>query len=279
MIDLHCHMLPAIDDGASDLTVSLAMARMAAADGIEVTACTPHIMPGVYDNHGTDIRQAVRGFQAVLDEAGIALKVVCGADAHLDPSLCDGLRDGRVPALNDTRYFLFEPPHHVAPPRLDHAAFDLMAAGYQPVLTHPERLTWIEGHYDLMRRLMRAGVWMQITAGSLTGRFGRRPRYWAERMVDEGLIHIVATDAHDLTKRPPLLAEAREALVGRVGEDEATHMVVTRPRGILSDAPPASLPQALGDGSVPEPRKSGLDGFLAHFGLARSAEEHRGSYR
>lgn len=279
MIDLHCHMLPGIDDGAPDIDVSLRMARMAVDDGIQTTACTPHIMPGIYDNRGEDIRRAVGDLQRVLDEAGIALKVVCGADAHLDSGLCEGLRSGRVPALNDTRYFLFEPPHHVAPPRLDHAAFDLMAAGYQPVLTHPERLTWIEGHYDLMRRLMRAGVWMQITAGSLTGRFGRRPRYWAERMVDEGLIHIIATDAHDLRKRPPLLAEAREAVAERVGEAEAEHMVRTRPQGILDNALPASLPPALSDGQVEERRKSGLGGLLAQFGFGRSAAHDQGSYR
>lgn len=279
MIDLHCHMLPAIDDGAGDVETSLEMARMAVRDGIEITACTPHVMAGVYDNQGPQIRRAVAGLQGLLDRSGIALKVVCGADAHMDVNLCEGLRSGRVPALNNTRYFLFEPPHHIAPPRLDHAVFDLMAAGYHPVLTHPERLTWIESHYELMRRLAQTGVWMQITAGSLTGRFGRRPRYWAERMVDEGLVHVVATDAHDLRRRPPLLAEARERVAERLGEAEATNMVVTRPRGVLAGAAPSSLPPILGEGRPPEPRKTGFGGFLAQLGAAGSATRERGGAR
>src|SRR5690606_33768464 len=108
-----------------------------------------------------------------------------------------GLRQGRIPTLSNSRYFLFEPPHHVAPPRLEEAAFNLLAAGYVPILTHPERLTWIESHYAVFKRLAHSGVWMQLTAGALYGKFGARPRYWSERMLDEGLVHIVASDAHD----------------------------------------------------------------------------------
>ena len=90
-----------------------------------------------------------------------------------------------------------------------------------PILTHPERMVWLESRYDLIRELAAAGVWMQVTAGAVTGAFGRRPKYWAERMLDEGLVHIVATDAHNARRRPPRLIEAFEALSARVGEGEA----------------------------------------------------------
>src|SRR5690606_29532618 len=110
---------------------------------------------------------------------------------------------GRLLTLADTRYVLVEPPHHVAPPRLEDLFFALSAAGYVPILTHPERLSWINTHYDAIKRLADAGVWMQLTAGSLTGAFGRNARYWAERMLDEGRAHILATDAHDTVRRPP----------------------------------------------------------------------------
>ena len=242
MIDLHCHILPAIDDGAKSLDMSLEMARMACADGIAVTACTPHILPSVYDNTGPAIKTAVTALQGALDQSGIPMRLVMGADAHVAPDLATGLRDGRVPTLNGSRYLLLEPPHHVLPPNLDEHIFRLHTAGYISIITHPERMTWIEASYPLMQRLVQSGVWMQLTAGSLMGRFGRRPRYWAERMLDDGLCHLLATDAHNTTSRPPYLAEAREAAARRLGEQEATHLVLTRPHGVLTDASPATLP-------------------------------------
>ena len=242
MIDLHCHMLPGIDDGAVDLAMALEMARLAAADGIHTVACTPHIYPGMYENTADGIRGAITALQAELDAQGIALRLVEGADVHLDTDLVGSIRDGRVPTLAGSRYLLLEPPHHVAPPRFEDSVFQLMMAGHVPVITHPERLSWIENHYEVFGRLVKGGAWMQITSGSVTGRFGKRPQYWAERMLDDGLVHILATDAHHPRRRPPFLAEGRAAAAKRVGEQEATHMVVTRPQGILDNLEPGQLP-------------------------------------
>ena len=148
----------------------------------------------------------------------------------------------RLLALADTRYVLVEPPHHTAPPRLAELFFALLAVGYVPILTHPERLLWAKSRYELIGRLFAAGVWMQITAGSLTGAFGRNAQYLAERMLDEGLVHILATDAHDTERRPPILSRGRQLAAARVGESEAQHLVATRPAGVLNDAAPTSLP-------------------------------------
>ena len=245
MLDLHHHLLPAIDDGATDLAMALDMARMAAADGITTVACTPHIYPGLYDNTRDGIVAAIAALQAQLDQEGIALRLVEGADVHLDLGLLEGIRGGRIPTLAGSRYLLLEQPHHVAPPNFEGVVFELMAAGIIPVITHPERLGWVEHHYDLFVRLSRRGAWMQVTAGALTGRFGRRVKYWGERFVDEGHCMLLATDAHHPQRRPPLLAEAREAVAARLGAAEAGHMVQTRPAGIVSDLPPQALPPAL----------------------------------
>ena len=242
MLDLHCHMLPGIDDGATDLAMALEMARMAHADGIRTVACTPHIYPGMYENDAAGIRDAIARLQCSLDEAGIGLHLVEGADVHLDPGLVDGIRNDRVPTLAGSRYLLLEPPHHVEPPRFEESVFNLMAAGYVPVITHPERLSWIEHDYDVFRRLAERGAFMQVTAGSVTGRFGKRPRYWAEKFLGEGITHLLATDAHHPRRRPPLLAEARDAAVALVGAEEATHLVETRPRGMLENLAPGELP-------------------------------------
>ncbi|MBU8978199.1 hypothetical protein JI752_018785 [Lysobacter sp. MMG2] len=244
MYDLHCHLLPAIDDGPADLETSLEMARMAVADGITTVACTPHIYPGVYENTAYGIRAAIRAFQCELDQRGIALRLVEGADVHLAPDLIEGIQAGRIPTIAGSRYLLLEPPHHVAPPRFEETVFDLMVAGLVPVITHPERLSWIETHFDLFERLAMRGAWMQITAGALTGRFGKRVKYWSERFVGDGMCMIIATDAHHPRRRPPCLMEAREAAGALVGGEEATNQVVIRPRGIVNDVPPSDLPAA-----------------------------------
>ena len=242
MIDLHCHILPGIDDGAPDLEVALAMARCAVADGITVAACTPHIYPGLYENNRNSILVAIESFRQVLAQENIPLRLVEGADTHLAPDLVGQIKAGKVPTLNGSRYFLFEPPHHVAPPRIEDAVFSLLAAGFVPVITHPERLTWIEENYPVFARMVASGAWIQLTAGSVTGRFGPRPKYWAERILDEGLCHILATDSHHINRRPPLLAEARDAAAKRLGLQEAMHLVVTRPQGIIDNKLPSELP-------------------------------------
>ena len=222
--------------------MSLAMARVAAADGISTIACTPHILPGVYNNSGPPIRKAVARLAESVAKAGIPINLVTGADVHIAPDLDVQVRDGRALTLNNSRYLLLEPPHHVLPPRLEDLVFGLQAAGYVPILTHPERLSWVEGHYDLIRRLVSSSVLMQITAGSVMGRFGRGPCYWAERMLDEGLCHLLATDAHNIEQRAPRLAEARDVVARRLGDEEAINLVLGRPQGILNNVNPAELP-------------------------------------
>ena len=251
-------MVPGIDDGAPDLETSLAMARCAVEDGIEVVACTPHIFPGLYENTGPQIRAAIAALQAELDAQEIPLKLTTGADVQLCVDLVAGLRSGRILSLGDTRYFLFEPPHHTAPPRIEDTVFTAMAAGYHPIITHPERLHWIESHYETMVRIAKAGAWMQLTCGSVTGRFGKRPLYWSERMLDEGLVHILATDAHNMRGRKPQMSPARDAVAQRLGEQAAIDMVITRPRAVLENQPPSMLPDAVG---APKAAPTGL-GFL-----------------
>jgi protein-tyrosine phosphatase len=242
MIDLHSHILPGIDDGSRSLAMSLDMARMAVDDGIEVMACTPHIYPGLYMNDTAGIQAARDALQDSLDEHGIPLKLTIGADVHLVPGLLEGLRAGIVPCLHRTRYLLLEPSHHVAPPHFEASVFQLVAAGYVPVITHPERLTWVEDRYEVFGALVRQGAWMQITAGALTGTFGARAKYWGERFLGDGLAHIVATDAHSSGRRPPLMSRARDIAERMLGREEAQLLVRGRQQKILEDALPSEVP-------------------------------------
>lgn len=241
MIDLHSHILPGLDDGAPDLRTSLAMARAYVADGVTVVACTPHILPGVYANSGATIRMAVAALQTELDRAQIDLHLAAGADVHLAPGWVDGFRRGDLPTIAHSRYALVELPRHVPPPRFETSLFDLVAAGYVPILTHPERLLWLRAHYDCVHRLVAAGVWMQVTTGALAGGFGTSVQHLAERLLDDGLVHILATDAHDDVRRRPDLRSGFERAAARIGERLAWDLVATRPRGVIENVLPNSL--------------------------------------
>jgi protein-tyrosine phosphatase len=266
MIDLHCHLLPGIDDGAEDLDTALAMARIAVQDGIQRIACTPHIYPGMYDNDSRGILAARQSLQERLDQEGIGLQLGYGADTHLVPEMLAGLRDGRIPTLNGGRYFLLEPPHHVAPPQFKMLVFNTLAAGYTPLITHPERLTWAEAHYEDFVELANEGAWIQVTAGALTGRFGRAARYLAEQMLDDGIVHVIATDAHNTRSRAPLLAEGREAAEAWVGAQEAARMVEERPLAVFENRDPATVtPMAALQSDRGKRRKPGLLGRLWPF--------------
>lgn len=241
MIDLHCHMLPGIDDGARDLASALAMARLAVADGIRHTVCTPHIYPGLYENTVAGIAAATGAFQAELRSAGIPLSVSYGADIQIVPDLVPGLQAGRLPTLHGSRYFLFEPPHHIQPPGMLELIHSAVAAGYVPIITHPERLTWAEGAYGQFAEAARLGAWIQLTGGSLLGVWGQRVKAFSERFLCDGITHLVASDGHNQSNRSPTLGPAREVLVTLVGEAEAERLVHERPAAVLANADPASV--------------------------------------
>jgi protein-tyrosine phosphatase len=242
VIDLHSHILPGIDDGSPDLETSLAMARLAVADGIEIMACTPHFLPGRYENTAADVRVRVAKLNQQLIDEDIHLALVVGADAHIRSDFLDCLKRHQILRLHDSRYVLFEPSHIMLPPQLEEQLSQIVAAGYAPILTHPERFKWIESNYAVFERLVKAGVWMQITAGSLTGKFGSRPQYWAQKMLAEGLVHILASDAHNMTSRPPILSEAFALAKQHIGLEEARHLVFTRPKAVLENSTPDDCP-------------------------------------
>jgi protein-tyrosine phosphatase len=263
MYDIHCHLLPGIDDGAKDLAMSLEMARMAVDDGITHLACTPHIYPGLFNNDATVIKSAVTALGKALQSVDIQLELAVGADIQVVPELVANLRNGSFPTINGSQYFLFEPPHHVPLAHIDRIVSAALAAGYQPVVTHPERLDWIDDAYAKFQEIANMGGWMQITAGAIKGKFGKKPKYWAERMLDDGIVSVLATDAHNLSGRAPLLNEAVLEAEKRVGKEEARRLVYDRPRAAWENTPADQVipPPALGN-DKPNSRKR-KKGFIS----------------
>jgi protein-tyrosine phosphatase len=233
MIDIHCHILPGLDDGARTMDEALAMARIAAADGIDTLVASSHITPGVYDNSPDRIVAAAEAFRVRLSKEGIPLRIIPGADVRMTPELIHGT--GRFLCINrDTPYFLFEFPHDLIPPGSERLVEALLGKGWIPVITHPERNLDLQRRPEKMEPFVKMGCLVQITAMSLTGEFGPRAVAVAERFMKEGRVHLIATDAHDTEKRPPILSRALRRAEALVGVAAARAMVFETPAAIVA---------------------------------------------
>ncbi len=228
--DIHCHLLPGLDDGASTLDDALAMAEIAVADGIETIVATPHQLGNNARNSGQTIRAAVVGFQQQLDRRRLPLRVLPGADVRIEPGLLNKIRSGEVVTLADhRRHVLLELPHGVYFP-LERLLRELASAGLSGILSHPERNRGIINQPGVLRPLVEHGCLMQVTAGSLTGDFGSQVQKFAESLVSQGLVHFVATDAHGTKTRPPILGRAFRRVRELVGEIAAIDLCCRNPK-------------------------------------------------
>lgn len=212
MIDIHCHLLPHLDDGAATMDESLEMARIAANQGIHTVIATPHHQNGKYENPADSVREAVRQLNDRLVSEGIPLQVLPGQEIRITSRLLDELEAGRLLPLGDTRYMLIELTDPFDLRSLTELVHELKVKDYVPVLAHPERHPDLNRHPEWFEKLMEQGVLGQVTTHSLTGRFGKPIQRTALRMCRSGMIHLMATDAHNPYLRSfDLLNAYREA--------------------------------------------------------------------
>ena len=228
MIDLHCHILPDIDDGPKTFEESLAMARMAAEDGVAVIVATPHLNEKLYD--AVEISRRVSYLNHLLRKENLPLNILQGADVSVvfRPDQVEGF------TINDTEYILVEFPHTHLPHHAGDILKQFVDKGFKPIITHPERNPTISNNPKILFELLRENNYVQITAGSLAGEFGRDAKVCAEHLLRAGVVDVIATDAHSSKHRKPQLSAGRDAAAAIVGADAAQRMVFGTPMKIIT---------------------------------------------
>ncbi len=240
MIDLHCHLLPGVDDGPSELEESVALCRRAAEDGCDMIVATPHQRhPFWWNGDRPLLEERLAAVQGCLGEEP---RLFLGGEIHLDSiELLDevqALPHGSLASLAGSRYLLLELSRQEGyGPDPEEVVHELLVGGWKPIIAHPEMYPWMREDETLFDRLVEGGALLQVTAMSLTGAFGHRARGIVNRLLDEGLVHFVASDAHNLSRRPPGLSAAFSTLSEGWGEETAHALTTANPRAVIEDRP------------------------------------------
>lgn len=227
MIDIHCHILPGIDDGPERMEEALGMAEAAIADGITHVVATPHFNGDFLFDYAR-VRALCKDLQARI---GSRLELATGCDFHVNAENLAALKqDAARFTIHQKNHLLVEFDEYAIPPSVDQTLHELQLAGLQPIITHPERNGLLRAQPERLLRWVKLGCAAQVTAGSLTGGFGPGAQRDAVRWIEQGLVHFVASDAHNLRGRPLALRPAFEAACKRFGEDIAEALFVENPR-------------------------------------------------
>jgi len=239
MYDLHCHLLPGIDDGPQSLDEALAMARLAVSEGIRKSVVTPHLHVGRWDNDRASIEAAVGAYRSALDAAGIALEIGFAAEVRCDYDIVPYVDAERVPFLGSfegERVMLLEFPHGHVPVGGEKLVAWLRERGIRSMIAHPERNKDIMRDLGKLQPYVAVGCLLQLTADAVAGEFGPQCQTRAIEMLERGWVTIMASDAHDTEARPPRLKPGLEKAATIVGAQAARDLVEANPRRILEGA-------------------------------------------
>lgn len=237
LIDVHCHLLPGIDDGPETMEEALEMCRTAVANGIRYAVATPHIAPGRWENTLESITTAHAALCAALAEAGIALELGMAAEVRLDPSIIDMVEGNSVPFLGEhagAKLLLLEFPHSHIPPGSEELVDWLAKRNIRPLIAHPERNGDVMRDLNRIMPFVQAGCLLQVTAGSLLGTFGDVPRRRGRQLLENNLVFVIASDAHNLQARPPRIEPGRIAAAAIVGEEASWTLVRDHPADLAA---------------------------------------------
>lgn len=238
MYDLHCHLLPGIDDGPETLEQALALAQCAVDNGISHAVVTPHIHYGRYENTGPSIKYDFFKFKQAVADAGIALELGFAGEVRLGFEIMQMVQEDLLPfygSYQDQRILLLELPHSHVPPGSDKLVEWLLKQNIRPMIAHPERNKDVMRDYQKLAPFLELGCLLQITADSVAGNFGDRAEFIAHKLLSEGHATILASDGHNLKSRPPRLLAGLAVAESLIGKQAAYALVYDTPKAISFD--------------------------------------------
>ena len=240
MIDIHCHILPAVDDGARSWETSLAMCAMAREDGVEHIVATPHSNEVYF----YDRRQLQQLADELAEKVGYRPQISLGCDFHFSyENIQDALANPHQFTIDNTPYLLVEFSDFSLPPSTDDNLAALINIGLKPIITHPERNPLLQRRPERILDFVRGGCLVQVTGNAITGRWGKTAQSVIQWLFDREAVHIIASDGHNLDSRKPCLAKAREAAAEIVGDAIADFLTTTNPRAIVNGDPVPYFPR------------------------------------
>jgi protein-tyrosine phosphatase len=235
MIDTHLHILPGVDDGPKTIEEAVALARTLVKEGIHTAIATPHYNDLFPQRSASEIEERVNDLQQVLDHQAIPLHLFAGHEALIKSGMVEDIQAGRLATLNKSRYLLLELWNNAWLPETDRVIFELRAFGIIPVIAHPERYRAIQHDPYRLAALLEQGALTQLIASSLIGIWGKTIRRCAETLLKKGLIHCIASDAHDLSKRPPSTILSLQRASELVGQTNSYKMTEAWPAIIINN--------------------------------------------
>lgn len=236
MIDVHCHLLPGIDDGPKTMDESIELARLAVNNGITHAIVTPHMHAGRWDNECAGITQLTNQFRQRLAGAGVPLTVGMAAEVRLDAAIVEWVAHDRIPFLGmhgGKRVMLLELPHSHIPLGTENLIAWLLKRDIVPLIAHPERNKDVIRKLDSIRPLIEQGCLLQLTSGSVAGHFGKPAQQRSRELLEMGAVFVIASDAHNREHRPPDLASGRDAASNIVGAEIADQLVSGNPYSLM----------------------------------------------
>lgn len=235
MIDIHCHILPNVDDGSKSLEESIEMAKIAQNEGIKTIVNTSHYHPDFKYKKGQELKEVLNEFNNTLKKQGINVDVILGNELYFTDDIIGNLQDLDFHTLNNSRYLLVEFSPNNFPKNLVDVVYEIKLRKYIPILAHVERYPKIQENPNIIYECIKEGALIQINASSVIGKNGKEAENVSEILLANNMAHFIATDAHSSTKRRPLLKETYNYVTKKYSEDVSKKLFSENQKYILED--------------------------------------------
>lgn len=246
LIDIHCHIIPGVDDGAGTLYDAGKILQMEYKEGVSAVIVTPHYRKGMFETPQEEIERQYRRVKKIVSSSRSGMRIFLGCECHASASLAEELEAGKRPTMAGSRYVLVEFSGRHTYTQIRNQVYELTAAGYRPIIAHAERYPCLLKDMLLAGELVHAGAQIQVTASSVMGKAGHGRKKFCKWLIKNDYLDYIATDAHDIAGRKPDLGACAAYVAKKYGEEYARRIFVKNPREIIKEG--ISIERRLKDG-------------------------------